>query len=359
MISEKMTYGSLFAGVGGLDLGFDAAGLECKWQVEKDERCTSILERHWPNVTRYRDIVDINGYDIEPVDIIAFGFPCQDVSNAGAADGAKVGFQGERSVLFFEAVRIIREMREATNGIYPRYAVAENVAGLLSAEHGHSFVRVLESLVGLGAMAIEWRVLDAENFGVPQRRRRVFLIADFDPGAPRWPSIYPQPKSLRRHSKENAKPKRPDTRTAPGSSPGSSVFVSVGHSEYIEGDISPTLVASKHEREATLIAFSHNAGIDIGASELVAPTLKHGALSAAIYQKTGGDIQLRRLSPLECERLMGWPDGHTSQLADGTPLADTPRYAIIGNGIASPVAQWVASRIIRHHAQKHADDEPS
>jgi len=353
------TYGSLFSGVGGLDLGFDAAGLQCKWQVENNHRCNGIINKHWPDVIKYDDVRNVKGNEITPVDILAFGFPCQDLSNAGASDGIKVGFEGERSVLFFEAIRIIKEMREATDGIYPRYAVAENVVGLLSAEQGGSFIRVLESLVGLGAMAIEWRVLDAENFGVPQRRRRVFLVADFDPGAATWPSIYPQPKSLRRHSKENAKPKRPDTGTPPESSPGSSVFVSVGHSEYIEGDISPTLVASKHEREATLIAFSHNAGIDIGASELVAPTLKHSGTTASIYQKTGGDIQLRRLSPLECERLMGWPDGHTSQLADGTPLADTPRYAIIGNGIASPVAQWVATQIVQHHAQKHADDKPS
>jgi len=320
-----MTYGSLFAGVGGLDLGFDAAGLECKWQVEKDERCTSILERHWPNVTRYGDIVDINGYDIEPVDIITFGFPCQDVSNAGVYGDTRQGFKGQRSVLFFEAARIIREMREATDGIYPRYAVAENVVGLLSAEHGQSFLRVLESMVGLGAMAIEWRILDAQNFGLSQRRRRVFLIADFHAGGESAPTIYPQPKSLRRHHETNSKPQRPDPGTTLGDPPAPSIFVSTGYGKYGEGTIAPSLVASTHERESTLIAVDN------------------------LRPETGGTHQLRRLSPLECERLMGWPEGHCATLADGRAVKDTPRLRMIGNGIAAPVAQWVASQIIKHN----------
>ncbi len=173
------TFGSLFAGVGGFDLGFEDAGWECRWQVEWDARCRSVLARHWPDVPRYGDVADVNGADLASVDCITYGFPCQDLSVAGN----RAGLDGERSNLFFEATRIIREMREATDGRYPTWAVAENVPGLLSADGGAAMGRVLDELADCGAVGIEWATLDAQHFGVPQRRRRVFVVAWFDPRA--------------------------------------------------------------------------------------------------------------------------------------------------------------------------------
>jgi site-specific DNA-cytosine methylase len=216
--SCPVTYGSLFSGVGGFDLGCDAAGWDCRWQVEWDEKCRTVLANHWPNVARHEDVRDVVGglglpqlgdrrHDsapaahelgagdrvglpvLEPVDIITFGFPCQDLSVAGK----RAGLDGERSGLFFEAVRIIREMREATNGLYPRVAVAENVVGLLNADGGSAMERCLEALAEVGAVALEWRVLDAQFFGVP---RRVFLVAVFDPRAAGRGQVFPEPEGV-------------------------------------------------------------------------------------------------------------------------------------------------------------------
>jgi DNA (cytosine-5)-methyltransferase 1 len=127
-----ITYGSLFSGVGGFDLGCDAAGWDCAWQVEYDARCRAVLRRRWANPDHYDDVRTVNGWDVEPVDVITYGFPCQDLSVAGK----RAGLDGERSGLFFEAIRIIDEMRKATDGAYPRVVVAENVTGLLSADRG-------------------------------------------------------------------------------------------------------------------------------------------------------------------------------------------------------------------------------
>lgn len=186
------TYGSLFSGVGGFDLGCDAAGWDCQWQVEWDAKARSVLARHWPTIPKYEDVRDMNGHDLAPVDVITFGFPCQDLSVAGK----RAGLNGERSGLFFEAIRIIREMREATDGTYPRVTVAENVLGLLNADKGDAMGRCLDALAEVGALGIEWRVLDAQFFGVPQRRRRVFLVAVFDPRAVSRGQVFPEPESV-------------------------------------------------------------------------------------------------------------------------------------------------------------------
>ena len=134
-----LTFGSLFAGVGGFDMGFEQAGWDCKFQVEWDKNCQQILNKHWPDVPKWLDVSDVNGAEIPPVDCIIFGSPCQDLSVAGA----RRGLSGERSGLFHEAVRIIKEMRDATNGTFPRWTVWENVAGALSSNNGRDFGTVI------------------------------------------------------------------------------------------------------------------------------------------------------------------------------------------------------------------------
>ncbi len=172
-----MRFGSLFAGVGGFDLGLEAAGWECGWQVEWDPHCQQTLAHHWPTVPRWGDVATVNGADLPLVDVITFGSPCQDLSVAGK----RAGLEGSRSGLFFEATRIIKEMRDATGNTFPRWAIWENVVGALSSRGGDDFEAVLKEMAGLGPSFIEWAVLDAQFFGVPQRRRRVFVIACFDP----------------------------------------------------------------------------------------------------------------------------------------------------------------------------------
>lgn len=154
-----LTYGSLFAGIGGFDLGFDRAGMVCKWQCEIDERARRVLAKHWPEVPKHDDI---RTFHPPYVDVICGGFPCQDISNAGKRAGIA---EGTRSGLWSEYVRIIREIR-------PRFVVVENVAALLVRGMG----RVLGDLAASGLDA-EWRVLSACQFGGPHARERVFCVA--------------------------------------------------------------------------------------------------------------------------------------------------------------------------------------
>lgn len=155
-----LTVGSLFAGIGGFDLGLErTGGFEVRWQVEIDDYCRRVLERHWPHVRRYGDIRTVT--DVERVDVLCGGFPCQDISNAGK----RAGIDGERSGLWSEYVRIIRLVR-------PRYVLVENVAALL----GRGMGRVLGDLSESGYDA-EWETLSGCSLGAPHSRERVFLIA--------------------------------------------------------------------------------------------------------------------------------------------------------------------------------------
>jgi DNA (cytosine-5)-methyltransferase 1 len=171
---------SLFSGVGGFDLGLENAGMETVFQCEWDKHATKILERHWPHIPRWDDVSTLTGEHIlrhaPVIDVVAWGSPCQDLSVAGK----RAGLQGARSGLFHEGVRIIEELRSLTNGKYPRISIWENVAGALSSGAGADFGQVLTEMDEAGACFSEWRILDAQYFGVPQRRRRVFLISVFD-----------------------------------------------------------------------------------------------------------------------------------------------------------------------------------
>lgn len=156
-----ITFGSLFAGIGGFDLGFERAGMVCKWQVEIDDYANKVLRKHWPDVHRERDIRQCGSHNLQRVDVICGGFPCQDISYAGLG----AGLDGERSGLFFEAVRVVRELQ-------PRVIVLENVAALLT----RGLDRVLGTLAEIGYDA-EWESLPASAFGLYHERDRVFVVA--------------------------------------------------------------------------------------------------------------------------------------------------------------------------------------
>jgi len=162
----KLRYGSLFSGIGGFDLGFDRAGMGCAWQCEIDPKASLVLAKHWPNVARYEDVRTIGKHNLEPVDVICGGFPCQDVSLAGN----RAGLEGERSTLWSEFARIVCELK-------PGWVVVENVRGLLSSDNGRFFGNILRDLAECGYDA-EWQVLRASDFGAPHRRERVFIVAN-------------------------------------------------------------------------------------------------------------------------------------------------------------------------------------
>lgn len=163
--AAMMTFGSLFSGIGGFDLGFERAGMKCAWQVEIDPFCQKVLTKHWPDVPKYGDITQIGGNDLETVDLLCGGFPCQDVSVAGQ----RAGLSGNRSTLWSEFFRIIGEIR-------PKWVVVENVRGLYSSDAGRFFGAILKDLASIRYDA-EWDCLPAAFVGAPQLRHRVFIVA--------------------------------------------------------------------------------------------------------------------------------------------------------------------------------------
>ena len=353
----SLTFGSLFAGVGGFDLGFESAGWECGWQVEWDKHCQSVLAHHWPHVPKWGDVSTVSGADLPPVDCITFGSPCQDLSVAGK----RAGLDGDRSGLFYEAIRIIKEMRDATDDRFPRWAVWENVAGAVSSNGGADFGAVLDTLADAGALVLEWAVLDARWFGVPQRRRRVFVVACFNPAtASRCPDpLLPVAARSGWHPPASATAGTHVaalTANGVGTCGADDNQAQAGHlvpyvkarraqspddHETWETDRpAPTLNAFDNatESRATVLAFH------------MKQTPVTGDVSPSLGTTTGGMgamtfSAVRRLTPVECERLMGWPDDHTRWRADGTEQADSHRYRQCGNGVASPVAEWVAKQI--------------
>ncbi len=163
---------SLFAGVGGFDLGMEQAGHECVAQVEWDKNAAGVLKHRWPNVPLFCDVSKVSADDLPDADFITYGFPCQDLSVAGKREG----LDGKRSGLFYEATRLIRELR--TRGCGLRFAVAENVGGLLSADDGVALARCIRELLDSGACETGYGILDSQYFGVAQRRKRVFIVSD-------------------------------------------------------------------------------------------------------------------------------------------------------------------------------------
>ena len=224
---SELTLGSLFDGAGTIPFAAELCGIETKWSSEIEKFPLEVTAKRFPNVKQLGDITKINGAEIDPVDIIVGGSPCQDLS----ISGKQIGLQGSRSGLFFEEIRIIKEMRNATKNennelIRPRYVVWENVLGSFSSNKGEDFRIVLEEfckikdetahvprpadgkwktcgcIVGDG-YSVAWRVLDAQFWGVPQRRRRIWLVADF--AGERSPEILFEREGLHRSFAESKK----------------------------------------------------------------------------------------------------------------------------------------------------------
>ena len=204
--SNHIKLGSLFDGSGGFPLAASMCGIEPVWASEVEPYPIAVTKSRFPNMKHLGSVTDVNGAEVEPVDIITFGSPCQDLSVAGKRAGLKHEANGDnettRSGLFIEAVRIIKEMREATNGEYPTFALWENVPGAFSSNKGEDFRTVLEELIKIvepkavmpavppsgwayadsyvgNGWSLAYRVFDAQYWGVPQRRRRIHLVVDF------------------------------------------------------------------------------------------------------------------------------------------------------------------------------------
>jgi len=400
-----MTFVSLFAGVGGFDLGLERAGMDCIGQVEIDSKCQQILQERWPDVPLHDDVTTAKEWANEHelvgrTDVVCGGFPCQDVSVAGK----RAGLAGERTGLFWDALAF------ATH-VQAKWIILENVPGLLTSNQGRDFGTILLALGEAGYVHLEWRVLDSQFFGVPQRRRRVFLIGSTavpgrrpiltesegsigDPaqvqqagqdiagtlgggsGSRGWSpdtdrmTFVPYVKARRAQSDEDY-----ETWESRVVSPTLNAFDNGTESRAtvvsVTGTIAHTLThegADASEdgtgRGTPIIAFGHKQGLDVQASEVHTPTLRSNGNGAAVVAPTlsasnnpsrspqSSEVtaqveathraiqQVRRLTPMECERLQGFPDGWTSS------VSDSQRYKQMGNAVTVPVAQWIGDRIL-------------
>lgn len=457
----NLTIGSLFNGISGWILAGQKYGVETLWESEVDKFCEAVTKHHFPDVVQLGDITKLDGAQLWPVDIICAGSPCQDLSVAGKQEGLK----GERSGLFRDAIRLIRDMRRASGGRYPRFFVWENVPGAFSSNKGADFRAVLEEIteaeipmpennkwadagmVEWDGGSLCWRVLDAQYWGVPQRRRRIFLVAYF--GGHRAGEILLVEPCLSRNIAESQCPREGTPAGTESSIGGASVVrmragcAGGGKGALVSRERSLTLAANTNDQvlfvpdkarsltarndgspcidcgpEIVAAGFKAGAGADAGGlgyqveqmptltseeSGTQRPTVavydishrqdvirpqEYGTLpfltaragtggnnlpivhylndqggkvkasggnygggsESLIAEKTTGNVEswrqtktVRRLTPLEAERLQGLPDNFT--LIDDKTCSDTARYKALGNGMAQPVANWVIKRI--------------
>ena len=362
------------------------------------------------------DITKIHGDKIEPVDCITFGSPCQGLSMAGK----RLGFDDNRSVLFLDAARIIKEMRTATNGMYPTFAVWENVPGALSSNGGEDFRTVLEELARVeqpdasiprpsgrggrwskaGAIAgngwaLAWRQLDAQYWGVPQRRKRIALVADF--GGQRAAEILFERTGVSGHPDEGIQTWKEITGSAGGRIAGNDRPVPIlndqgGGVMGVSYNVTGTLRAAEHGHQPIVLESNQvhatvsqtgicptlPASMGLGGGYVpmvterkifdtrgngdgqIVPTITGDHESRitdytalAVERKPTKEIAwiVRRLTPTECERLQGYPDGWTDigEWVDSKgkkhKYADSPRYKALGNSIALPQWFWLVQRM--------------
>ena len=313
-MNNVLTLGSLFDGSGGFPLGGLLAGIEPVWASEIEPFAVRVTTKRLPQMKHYGDVSSLNGAELPPVDIVTFGSPCQDMSIAGK----RSGLDGSRSSLFYEAVRIIKEMRCATNGKYPRFIVWENVPGAFSSNKGEDFRCVLESLCQVkdeslsvagcekwtnageilaDGFSLTWRVLDAQYWGVPQRRKRIYLVADFD-GECAGKILF-ESEGLSGYSAESF---RAWQRTAAAAESGSGTAGTIclndqgGNRMDITEEVTCTLRAEAHHppcvMESAGFCTEHSAKAHgIGYEEETAPTLRAGTVPAAVYENHSQDTR--------------------------------------------------------------------
>ena len=305
----------MFTGIGGFELGIEQSDIntELVGYAEIDKFAISIFEKQFTGVTNYGDATAITTRNLPDFDLLVGGFPCQAFSIAGN----RQGFNDTRGTLFFDIARICAEKR-------PRYVVLENVKGLLSHDGGQTFQTILRVLADLG-YRVEWQVLNSKDFGVPQNRERVFIVGYLGERSGR--QIFP----------------------ITGTSQTTSVVAlrqlnkaeSQGNRIYDSSGLATTLASQAGGLGAKTGLYQINTQVNRD----VAFTLRAGGSGSGINDRRNWDSYLvdgkvRRLTPTECERLQGFPDGWTAG------LSDTQRYKTLGNAVTVPVVKIIMNRLL-------------
>jgi len=392
-----LTLGSLFDGIGGWQLAAIHAGVKPVWASEIDKFPSAVSAYHFPDVKQLGDITKIDVNKLESVDIICAGSPCQDLSVAGKREG----LAGVRSGLFNTAIELVHGLRERTGK--PRYFVWENVCGAFSTNKGHDFRTVLEKItktkipmpaggrwaesgmVEWNGGSLAWRVLDAQYWGVPQRRKRIFLVADF--GGYTAGKILFECESVSGYSAEGEGTRKeiaadvgtsvdnaistlgfnanasiadnapvlenrtPTMRTTNGLAviELQTAFREGGFGEFIRDNVCGTSRAGKNGNETLILEKNFNMR-KVGclcAGDAKGIGNQYVADGKVVIDSSNKSLKaVRRLTPLECERLQGLPDGYTDIIFNGKSAPDTRRYKAIGNGMAQICADYVIRQIV-------------
>ena len=321
--NTRLTLGSLFDGSGGFPLAGLLCGITPVWASEIEPFPIRVTTKRLPFMKHYGDISQMDGGRIEPVDIITFGSPCTDMSIAGK----RSGLDGQQSVLFYQAIRIIKEMRCATNGKYPRYICWENVPGAFSSNKGEDFKAVLDAVIGVvepdaqvpmpeknlwpyadiymgDGWSLAYRTLDAQHWGVPQRRKRIFLVADF--AADSAGQILFESEGLSGYSAESFRSWQRTAGSAAacaGAAGGICLNDQGGIRMEVSHEVAGTLRAETHGHAPCVVDAAgfnteHSAeSRSIGYEAERSPTIRAGKVPAAVYENHSQDT--RYTGPLD------------------------------------------------------------
>ncbi len=309
-----MKFGSLFSGIGGLDLGLERAGMECAWQVEIDDYCARVLEKHWPSVTKHKDVRDVGKENLKPVDLIAGGFPCQPHSVAGKRRGA----EDDRN-LWPEFIRVIRETK-------PRYVLAENVPGIITTY----LDTVLSDLEGEGYTCWTFN-LPACGFDAPHRRERIFIVA-YD-------------NSQRRRIQQVARVECKDQANTYNN--GKERNMAYTNSRRCQ--VSRLSIRQRRQEQAEIVAGGSCKDVADTDTQRLSITARSGigGIQRQVETSKRGELSRRNTKA----RTYWTIEPDVGRVAHGIP-SRVDRLRGLGNAVVPQVAEWIGKRIVEHEGQE-------
>jgi len=317
----------LFSGIGGFHLGFERAGYKVNsYFSEVDKHAIAVYQHQFKDSTYVGSVTDVRGGDLPRIDLITFGSPCQDFSLAGK----RKGMEGERSSLITEAIRLIHECR-------PRVFIWENVKGTFSSNNGADFWAIIQAFANIGGYRLEWQLLNTSWF-LPQNRERVYLVGHLAEARGDWGGVFPITTGTGEDIGVQGHHARANTLTARYTGNANGSFI--GECELLAQEVV----------ELKIIGYSRDAKGKVVDRHLkdLAGTIHTGSGQGGNTDQFVQNYRIRRLTPIECERLQGFPDNHTSKgIYDGQvkEMSNTQRYKQCGNAVTVDVVQAIAERL--------------
>ena len=339
-MNKNITLLDLFSGIGGFHLGLQKAGFKVKsYNSEIDKYANQVYKHNFKQSTYVGSVTDVRGSELPRINAITFGSPCQDFSLAGK----RKGMGGERSSLILEAIRLIKECR-------PDFFIWENVKGTFSSNNREDFAGILQTFANIGGYRLEWQLLNTKWF-LPQNRERVYLVG-YTPGKSRG-QIFPIGESIKRDVIEKE----------------SSAYITTSYHKGVNFDNQliaaqrgrayrgqPQQLEFREDGNSNTLSTVQKDNYVLGYSrdkkgKVVSRHRKDIANTIHSSSGTGNNTDqfvnsIRRLTPIECERLQGFPDNWTQQGVD-VPISDTQRYKMCGNAVTVDVVEAVGKKIIK------------